>query len=68
MKQEQTYKDGQRNGQNILYFENGNKKEVSIYVNDVLHGTSIFYDDAGKIVKKRKYVNGIIINVESFKE
>lgn len=49
-----------RQGKWIEFYPNGNKRIESHYFNDKLHGLYREYDNSGKTINERKYVNGEI--------
>ena len=51
---------GNIKGPVTYWYENGNKKLVENYLDNLLHGLVIRYDKKGKKNKKQKYLKGLL--------
>ncbi len=51
---------GKGNGELILYYENGNTKEVSYWKDNKLDSLQILYDTSGKEIKRNFYKDGVL--------
>ncbi|MCA1918016.1 MAG: hypothetical protein LDL38_01335 [Flavobacterium piscis] len=52
--------EGRKQGKWMEFYENGNKKREMGYLNDKFHGFYREYDNAGKILLERRYIDGEI--------
>lgn len=63
-----TYKNGEENGEGILYYENGNIKEKYFMKNDKLDGEATAYFEDGKIRNKSIFKDGVKLEEEVYKD
>jgi len=54
------YKEGKANGPYFAYFSNGSLSESGLYRNSLKDSVTTYFDQTGKIVRKRKYNKGQI--------
>lgn len=57
---------GDLEGEKIVYYENGQVAEKSIYVNGEIDGTSLWYSPEGKVIKEFTYQNGQLHGVAKY--
>lgn len=55
----EVYYSGKRNGVFLYYFPNGEYLQTMVYGYGLLHGDYTIYCDAGTVIKKGQYVNGL---------
>ncbi len=55
------YDEGILEGEEIMYFENGNVRFKGLYKNNLREGKWFFYDEEGKVKTVRIYESGVII-------
>ena len=53
-----TFKDGEYEGEGILYYENGNKEYEGNFVNGMYNGEGILYSENNNIIFKGVFKNG----------
>lgn len=58
---EMQYDKGSREGQNIVYYENGDKRYEGFYKNDMQDSLWTYYDSIGKVVTKVLYSKDRIV-------
>lgn len=63
----ENYNDkGVLEGEKIVYYENGQVAEKSIYVNGQIDGISLWYSPEGKVIKEFTYDNGQLQGVSKY--
>jgi uncharacterized protein len=55
---EGVFADGHRSGEWKDWWENGNLKEISHFLDGALHGERMFYDEKGKLMRTMRYEHG----------
>lgn len=58
VKEEGSYKDGQKTGLWQFYWKDGTQKVTGAYVKDEPHGQWIFYDESGRVIGTGTYKKG----------
>ncbi len=58
LKLEMPLKKGLKDGEVILYFENGTKNEIRAYKKGQMHGTWITWDEKGNKIAEANYIKG----------
>ncbi|MEZ4722128.1 MAG: SpoIIE family protein phosphatase [Flavobacteriales bacterium] len=53
---------GRKNGQQYVYYPNGNLAVSAIFLNDTLHGPMLIMEKSGKVLEQRIYEHGKLIS------
>lgn len=59
-----TYKDGRLNGTSFWHYASGEPWIDQDYVDDVIHGVTVYYDKDGSVRKTEVWENGKLVTSE----
>ncbi len=59
-----TYKGGKLNGTSFWHYSSGEPWIDQVYVDDIIHGVTVYYDKDGSVRKTEVWENGQMISFE----
>lgn len=64
--EEISFKDGKKNGNMIIFGQNGNKKIKRTFLNDTLYGITQLYNKEEEVKQENFYINGKLVMYNEF--